>query len=308
MHKTVLILGNGFDMNLGLPTSYHHLVNSTEFQQEILKGNSLAQYLKTKENTISNWIGLENELVVYVSSVRPNKDVFIQEFTALKNIISTYYKRVNESEPIKFNMASDVFIENYVGRLKHPDEELLILNFNYTCTPMRVLDAYWKTPGKFLKYADQLLEIISCFTGEPYAPKLKHLKEIHPHGTIVDNIIFGVSDKENVGEYIFLKKSVDRHYSPRFSSDDLLSANEIIIFGHSLGKTDHHYFKDLFMKQSEIGAESKNIEIYYYGEQERLKVMNELDCLTEHRLSNLHMNNRIKFIDSSIADYDVSYH
>ncbi len=308
MNKIILILGNGFDMNLGLPTSYHHLVNSTEFQQEILKGNSLAQHLKTKENTIFNWIGLENELVVYANSVIPDREIFLQEFTALKNTISTYYKRINDTEVIKFGMASDVFIENYVGRLQHPDEELLILNFNYTCTPMRILDAHGKTPGKFLKYADQILDIISCFTGEPYTPKLKHLKEIHPHGTIDNNIIFGVSDKENVGEYIFLKKSVDRYYSPMFSSDDLLSANEIIIFGHSLGKTDHHYFKDFFMRQSDIGAERKSIRIYYYGEQERLKLMSELDCLTEHRLSNLQMNNKVKFIDSSITNYDVTYH
>ena len=63
-YKTVLIIGNGFDKNIGMPTSYKEFMGSEEFKDLITKDNSvLAKYLDYKKSHDgTNWIDLEKEL------------------------------------------------------------------------------------------------------------------------------------------------------------------------------------------------------------------------------------------------------
>ena len=58
---TCLIIGNGFDLNLGLPTSYGNFVESEQFKDMVTRGNKLAIHLKSKYE-LQNWIDIENEL------------------------------------------------------------------------------------------------------------------------------------------------------------------------------------------------------------------------------------------------------
>lgn len=44
-YTDVLVVGNGFDLNLDLKTSYSHYLDSDHFK-ELLQRNSLAQYLE----------------------------------------------------------------------------------------------------------------------------------------------------------------------------------------------------------------------------------------------------------------------
>ena len=62
--NTCIIIGNGFDINLGLPTSYTDFVKSTHFNDMVKRGNELAKYLKSKFE-LQNWIDIENELKTY---------------------------------------------------------------------------------------------------------------------------------------------------------------------------------------------------------------------------------------------------
>ena len=61
---TCIVIGNGFDINLGLPTSYKDFVKSSHFDDMIKRGNELAKYLKSKYE-LQNWIDIENELKTY---------------------------------------------------------------------------------------------------------------------------------------------------------------------------------------------------------------------------------------------------
>ena len=63
----VAIIGNGFDLNLGLKTSYSDFVNSKDFKSLLNKGNYLVDYLDGKHN-LQKWIDVENELKLYSAS------------------------------------------------------------------------------------------------------------------------------------------------------------------------------------------------------------------------------------------------
>jgi hypothetical protein len=71
-NKTVFIICNGFDLNLGFATSYSDYVKSDIFQKISLWGNNaLALYLRNKY-TEANWIDIENELKVYYKNAISN--------------------------------------------------------------------------------------------------------------------------------------------------------------------------------------------------------------------------------------------
>ena len=57
----IAIIGNGFDLNLGLKTSYTNFVNGNEFKSLLNTDNFLADYLSNKHD-LQNWIDVENEL------------------------------------------------------------------------------------------------------------------------------------------------------------------------------------------------------------------------------------------------------
>lgn len=124
---------------------------------------------------------------------------------------------------------------------------------------------------------DEISDVISYLTGEQFSPFLKHIRAIHSHGTVEDDV------------YMQHKHTSRCHR------------------GDVYGKTDHQYFNDIVFQQADINATPKKIIFYYYGEKERLKLMKEIDTLTGQRLGSLQMNNDILFFDSSNTDYEISH-
>lgn len=96
----------------------------------------------------------------------------------------------------------------------------------------------------------------------------------------------------------------------------------LIIFGHSLGETDHMYFESFF-KETSLRAknEKRNIFIFYYGEVSYEGIAAQLDILTNKNISGFRINNNVEFIDllkdvdfnkiekytSSFGDYSIVF-
>ena len=57
-YQSALIIGNGFDLSLGLSTSYMDFVNSDEFQILLNMQNQLAIYLKVNAELLSLYLQL----------------------------------------------------------------------------------------------------------------------------------------------------------------------------------------------------------------------------------------------------------
>ena len=64
-YRTVFVVGNGFDLNLGLKTSYKDFMESHWFSD--IKNNSLVDYLRERQS-LNLWIDIENELSAYSQS------------------------------------------------------------------------------------------------------------------------------------------------------------------------------------------------------------------------------------------------
>jgi hypothetical protein len=132
-----------------------------------------------------------------------------------------------------------------------------------------------------------------------------NFEHVKIHGSInKKNIIFGVQDDVSlIKEYIFLKKSVNLNYSPINFSNKMKLCKNLIIFGHSLGETDHMYFKSFFKETSfkEVSFKptdnKRNIFIFYYGEESYEGIAAQLDILTNKNISGFRMNNNVEFLD-----------
>lgn len=276
-YKTVLVIGNGFDLNLGLKTSYDDFMNSEEFSR--IKDSSLVTYLKKKKGR-GFWVDIENEMSSYsyrlyelfgpiANSIR-DKGTQIQklksEYIELCAILSQYLRRASAVE-ITCLKEKDAF--KTLSKIKKL-QSAYILNFNYTNTIERINDFY-PTDG---------IEIN------------------HIHGSLNSNIVFGVEDTAKVEkEHVFLYKSYNQFNNIKGLHSIFDNADSFMFFGYSLGQTDHSYFDDFFKAQTLPNTKKRSFIFYHYGQESYDDLIWQLKVLTGNRLSYLKNYNDIKFID-----------
>lgn len=253
--NTCLIIGNGFDKNLGLATGYRDFMESNVFLKLLRNSNSVARYFLSivKENPLSeNWIDLEKEL--YKLTIGRKASHIKDDYYLIISGLKEYLSSLNYNELNIDSQAFDLIIKPDIG------DSLQIFNFNYTPTVQNII-------------------------------KLKKLKQIvanvtHVHGSLEDdNIIFGVHDKADItNEFIFLKKAASINYPGSSITRNLLDYENIVFFGYSFGETDHSYFYNFF--DEVIGQKlQKRIVIFYYSEAGYESIIEELDILTSQRLT-----------------------
>jgi hypothetical protein len=266
MASHVFVIGNGFDLNLGLKTSYQDFIRSEHFQDHIGKGKQLFEHLKTKHE-LQKWVDIEHELGVFSSEQTQYKDAVQSEYkelcaSLLKYISSLGFDSINKSS------AAYSLIE------KEFNEETYVINFNYTHSIQSIL----KEIGMTDKVDDNIY---------------------HIHGSVSQkNIIFGVDDSTGIyGKHSFLRKSTSHHYGEKNVNTILANATELTFFGHSLGSTDHMYFQDIFHSlQSQNGKIKLNF--YYYDEAGWNELHEQLHILTFNHVSKMKINNTFNGIES----------
>lgn len=292
-YKTVLIVGNGFDLNIGRPTSYFDFMKSVYFEDLIsVDKNTLARYLKSKHTSSGKWIDIERELGNYARDLLGlNTDIFNRiargkifseirnnfrnDFKSLCSALIGYLDEV-EREPEQRITIDELASYKMLVEIVNEKNDYHVINFNYT------------------SYIDQFIG----FANEGrYEPDYK----IHQiHGSLDDNnIVFGLQDSfELPQEYSFLFKSHSKYQDVVGLPHILKSADKIIFFGYSLGETDHSYFEDFFKSQSIHGCDKKRIVFHHYGNEAYDSILWNLKILTNNRLSYLKQHNDVQFINS----------
>ena len=268
----IIIIGNGFDLSLGLKTSYKDFIESDSFTLLLKKENSLTIYLNGKQE-INNWVDIEKELTEYSKLVPYDKSKVKNDFKELKNALMDYLKEAQEKE---INQNSKAF-EMIKNEILDTD---IVYNFNYTNSVFKVA------------------EILGISDIES--------KHSFVHGSIENkNIIFGVEDNAKIKNdaHIFLKKSSNINFA---ESDIIKILNNtrdkkinLIIFGHSLGITDSSYFSSYFSSLTHEFNSTK-MKLYHFGEEAHDEMMFILDKYTIHNLTDFKHYNDLDFIDSSI--------
>ena len=132
----------------------------------------------------------------------------------------------------------------------------------------------------------------------------KHQKEggfseklLKIHGSIThDYNIFGIEDELTLVQYSFLWKSAHLEFGKIDLSTKLHNSNKITIFGHSLGTTDHSYFKRFFSESSHspgiLGR--KIIDIHFKSDHQ--PITQEVIKLTQGNLEGIRTKHQTKFI------------
>lgn len=133
-YQSALIIGNGFDLSLGLSTSYMDFVNSDEFQILLNMQNQLAIYLKVNAE-LQNWIDIENELKLY--SKNEDNAKFKTEYEALCKQLVVYINNIDYSSINKNSKAYEVLTN--LSSTKNN----IILDFNYTASTRLIFKAMW---------------------------------------------------------------------------------------------------------------------------------------------------------------------
>lgn len=278
--KIVFIIGNGFDLDLGWKTQFSQFASSSHWPS--IPSFVSPMYETLNENRQKSlWFDLEQLLTDYanpkkhlttISNAANDEKVFSQLSTSL----ISYLK---EQQSLDIRMDSTA--AKVLSAVLPVHRMAKIYSFNYTD-----------------------LHLIAEKLGITYGFEYEHV-----HGSLNDDsAILGIPDSADVvTKYEFLYKTFNRHYTSHEILYDLLDADEVIIFGHSLGKVDYHYFQKFFQKQCQDDMErsqGKRITIFTYDELSRRAILKQLREMNQNRTDLLFNQNELNIFMTDGSDDD----
>lgn len=262
MDNNVFIIGNGFDLDLGLKTKYSNFADSEYWIRDdrILMCKSF-----NNSRNKDTWFDLEGELLNYSKRYDANDHSF-----------KDYMKEVQFPEIVKENV--NYFknlrssLNDYIEKVQKEQE------IKKECTACGVLKAIY-TNGLFPNiYSFNYTDLNHIAKQIGIAEEIKYT---HIHGSIADkSIILGVDETELRKGYECFHKSSSRYYRSHDLYNSLIKAKEIVIFGLSLGSVDYSYFDAFFRRITEGGLIDENekqfITIFTLNDESRLSLVSNL--------------------------------
>lgn len=292
LYKLVFVVGNGFDMDLKLDTSYKSFINSLDFKKHIQ--NNIVNDLKNEairfkkldissrkklnyipqqvsvfnllaaKSSLENWYDIEKQLAI-IAHNGLNISNSIENHAELLDLLS-----ITEESFYQLHSA----LGQYLSHLSYAS----IAHNSTAYYLFRVLNKY---PS---------LVQVSSFNYTDFDlifPDENQLRVDHIHGRLKDNsLIIGIQDDIEIDSTCnYMIKSFSEHFRSHNLIYDLEDADEIIFFGHSLGETDYHYFEDLFQRQTVKSSAKKDLRlsIFTYNEESRMNILQQLRNMNHKR-------------------------
>lgn len=281
--NNLLIIGNGFDLDLGLPTKYSNFIESKYFKkQSIRRGSKLFKYISETYHD-KKWIDIENELKRFALDDKGKNILFNKtekDFELLRVSLCDYLSSLSY-ESINKESAACMLIESVINNYLFKK----VYTYNYTDLE-KIID---------------ILDVKKTFNNQ--------IEIEYVHGKVNDkSIILGFEDSAEVkDDYLFMIKSFSRHFRSHNIQYDMILADEVIFFGHSLGSTDYHYFEHFFRNQSneQIKKEdSKIITIFTYDNKSRLEILTQLRSMNEKKTNLLFSLNQLNIFCTKDGEGD----
>lgn len=292
--EDILIIGNGFDLDLGLRSRYSDFYES-DYWPFHDKETPLAKFMESR-CSISRWVDLEEALAEYGSKPFSTKS------------------RLENDEP-DFELLRSSFRE-------------YILNEQKTFSPKdsvaaRLLKSFVSTESTYSLFSFNFTSLNYIAKRKLWIPQ--DFDYSHIHGCAEDGTdILGVGDYANltVGSD-FMYKSFDKNYAPPVMIPDMQFAKRVIMFGVSLGKVDYQYFDDYFrflstgQEEERFGGE-KEVVIFTYDDKSRMDILRNLQTMTDHKLGRIFARHELKLfctkpgldeerIDSFLEEFSPTY-
>ena len=250
----VFLIGNGFDLNLGMKTRYSDFYNYYVTRQS---SSSLLQKLKKEiDGDIENWSDLELALGEYTKQIDVDQE-FEEVYEDIGDRLAEYLEKVE----------TDFNFENFEGKklydyFSFPEKSLLpadrneISTFrnkvgNSPCSVFVITFNYTRTLEKLIGYSDKKMDIGKHGPHPIVLQKIEHI-----HGFTDDRMIMGVNDVSQISNKIFhgnykvldalIKTNcnqVQKHTIDQWCKSQIERANLICIFGSSIGDTDNMWWE-----------------------------------------------------------------
>lgn len=286
MAKKILIIGNGFDIDLGLRTRYSDFANSNIWEKLMrntygFDQDLLAALREAKEKEA--WFDIEKTMNEYVRAIRPES-------------LTTDLVDKDKKNFIEVTKALDKY-------LKDEQKSRTLESNHYAAQVLRLI----ADVGGFEYYTFNYTSLGDIATS--CGIKIDTSRITHVHGSLEnDSIILGVlTDPANQlhEQYSFMYKDNSRFYMSNNMYEDFDKADDIIFFGHSINGMDFPYFKDFFIKQSGMGGEykSKHITIFTYDDDSNQQIRNSIRN-AQVDLTQLFRRNNISIIQTKQMYYD----
>lgn len=342
--KKILILGNGFDLDLGRKTLYKDFYES-EFCPKDYPAPLIKHLNEKWHNNLETvkWYDLENEILNYYEKIEHKEITGYDLYDVNERKILVQIKQIPTHTT--FSIIQDNL--DVINRLLADNILSLSSNNHFIVHPdaflspvERDVKAIQKIKYGLMKYIEGIQggnikeDSVAAAIVRTFAYNYEHLDEytvysfnymtLHSiynrnavdtfnditqfvHGAIKDsNIIIGTKDYKISPEYDFIQKSFDPQFNPPTLGVDLLLADDITIFGHSLGVNDSQYFKPFFEQQSQMTAKKKTITIFTKDEKSEMQIKRALQEMTNWNLSALYSMNNLQIIKTDVCNEDKS--
>ena len=300
----LLIIGNGFDLNLGLPTSYRNFVESCIFkkmyvkrmQEKRAKGNtqpSLIDYLYGKK-FCERWYDIEQALLEYVSR-KPD---------------GSFVNNVEEDKK-DYELVCQALVEYFAGILK--------------ALGIKEINKMRETPaGQVLRALNSSRDIVYSFNYTPIEKVFETIYKdtIKVHGEIeIETIAKGEINKSHIilgietndintiaPDYSFLIKSNNTAYKSSNLALDMLNSKNVIIYGHSMNQMDFGYFEVFFKILCSNVDKERTLTIITKDEASRVTIQDNLRKMGVS-VMNIYAHTQVEYIlvdkfdDKNSEDY-----
>lgn len=275
-YNKVLIIGNGFDLDLGLATRYSDFASHSDFFKDFSLNSGLKRHLRDAKMN-EKWLDMEFEMEKYSqkkdtiysnfsdNNLKSDKDAFVELKQALTEYLIQEQKKQLNQDSLAAKLLKTV---RACGLFKS------IYSFNYT--------------DLFL-FAEKL------------GIDTNSLNVYNVHGSLKKNdIILGVREGADVKPgYDFLRKSFSQSYTSYPIPYDLQETFEVVFFGHSLSSNDYHYFSSFFERQCNESMNrevAKRITFFTYDENSAIDIKRQLWEMNKRRTDRLFTQNDVIFL------------
>lgn len=292
MNKVVVVVGNGFDRDLGLKSDYKSFQESSIFnnycnQQEI---DDLLGYVSTfKHSSLDD----KEEMLRFI----PCQNIF--NVLKIKSKLDNWYDIERFLALIAYNRGH---IQGYVDQYTQFLDFVSISEKSFGQLHNALLEYLNSLPYESINLhsvAARLFKVLNEFSTVVQVKSFNYtdwndmfdgvnkLKVEHIHGSLKDkSIIIGIQDDLDIApDCNYMIKTFSEHFRSHNLISDLEDADEVIFFGHSLGETDYHYFKDFFLKQTDINKANRNlhVSIFTRDHNSRINILQQIRTMNNKK-------------------------
>ena len=268
----VLVLGNGFDMDLGWKTSYKDFVDSKKWPF-VNTSKGLGAWLN-QEAKSEKWYDLEALLRIYACldegyGIRFDKELDKKQFLVLKKKIGEYLQKEEDKQINRNSLASNLlwWLSGYWKNTK-------IYSFNYT----------------------DFAKIVS----KNGMSDNMHCEYLHGELSKQSQIL-GIDDKAIIRKgYEFLRKTSQHAYHSYNLLNDMRKAECVTFYGLCFGDIDYPYFRLFFQERCseqlyKTNSGKKFICFFTKDEGSECLIKNNISEMNDHKMVEFFSFNEIAF-------------